>query len=96
MKKLVIAVIQNEVADAVVDALLEADFRTTRLASTGGYLRRGNTTLMIGADEGQVDYVLDLIRQTARASMAPAETGDGVPAAAATVFVLDLEEYQRL
>jgi uncharacterized protein YaaQ len=51
---------------------------------------------MIGADEGQVDYVLDLIRQTARASMAPAETGDGVPAAAATVFVLDLEEYQRL
>ena len=51
MKKLVIAVIQNEVADAVVDALLEADFRTTRLASTGGFLRRGNTTLMIGADD---------------------------------------------
>ena len=63
MKKLVIAVIQNEVADSVVDALLEADFRTTRLASTGGFLRRGNTTLMIGADENQVDYVLDLIRQ---------------------------------
>ena len=60
MKKLVIAVIQNEVADTVVDALLEADFRTTRLASTGGFLRRGNTTLMIGADENQVDYVLDL------------------------------------
>ena len=60
MKKLVIAVIQNEVADTVVDALLEADFRTTRLASTGGFLRRGNTTLMIGADESQVDYVLDL------------------------------------
>jgi uncharacterized protein YaaQ len=60
MKKLVIAVIQNEVADAVVDALLEADFRTTRLASTGGFLRRGNTTLLIGADESQVDYVLDL------------------------------------
>ena len=73
MKKLVIAVIQNEVADAVVDALLEADFRTTRLASTGGFLRRGNTTLMIGADESQVDYVLDLIRQTARSGMAPPE-----------------------
>ena len=68
MKKLVIAVIQNEVADAVVDALLEADFRTTRLASTGGFLRRGNTTLLIGADESQVDSVLDLIRQTARST----------------------------
>lgn len=95
MKKLVIAVIQNEVADAVVDALLEADFRTTRLASTGGFLRRGNTTLMIGADETQVDYVLDLIRQTARSGMAPPDSG-GVSQAAATVFVLDLEEYQRL
>ena len=96
MKKLDIAVIQNEVADAVVDALLEADYRTTRLACTGGFLRRGNTTLMIGADESQVDYVLDLIRQTARSGMAPPETADGIPPAAATVFVLDLEEYQRL
>lgn len=96
MKKLVIAVIQNEVADAVVDALLEADFRTTRLASTGGFLRRGNTTLMIGADEGQVDTVLSIIRQSARSGVPQPESSEGVPAAAATVFVLDLEEYQRL
>lgn len=95
MKKLVIAVIQNEVADTVVDALLEADFRTTRLASTGGFLRRGNTTLMIGADEDQVERVLDLIRQNARSAAEPVEAGASQPAAA-TVFVLDLEEYQRL
>ena len=94
--KLIIAVIQNEAADAVVDALLEAEFRATRLASTGGFLRRGNTTLLIGADEDQVDLVLDLIRQHARSGVAPVETADGPQAAAATVFVLDLEEYQRL
>jgi len=63
MMKLIIAVVQNEDADAVVDALLEEDFRATRLASTGGFLRRGNTTLMIGADEDQVDRVLEIIRQ---------------------------------
>jgi len=97
MNKLVIAVVQNEDADAVVDALLEEEFRATRLASTGGFLRRGNTTLMIGADEDQVDHVLDLIRQNARSGAAPAEaTGGNVPPAAATVFVLDLEEHQRL
>ena len=96
MKKLIIAVIQNEAADGVVDALLEAEFRATRLASTGGFLRRGNTTLMIGADEDQVDLVLDLIRQHARTGVAPAEADDGQQAAAATVFMLDLEEYQRL
>jgi uncharacterized protein YaaQ len=96
MKKLIIAVVQNEDADAVVDALLEEEFRATRLASTGGFLRRGNTTLMIGADEDQVDRVLDLIRQHARSGHAPAEGATGTPPAAATVFVLDLEEYQRL
>ncbi len=97
MKKLIIAVVQNEDADGVVDALLEDEFRATRLASTGGFLRRGNTTLMIGADENQVDRVLDLIRQHTRTGLAPAEDGPGVaPPAAATVFVLDLEEYQRL
>lgn len=96
MMKLIIAVVQNEDADAVVDALLEEDFRATRLASTGGFLRRGNTTLMIGADEDQVDRVLDLIRQHARTGAAPAEEVGITPPAAATVFVLDLEEYQRL
>jgi uncharacterized protein YaaQ len=72
MKKLVVTVIQNEVADAVVDALLEAEYRATRLASTGGFLRRGNTTLLIGADEDQVDQVLDLVASTpARALLRP-------------------------
>lgn len=97
MKKLIIAVVQNEDADNVVDALLEGDFRATRLASTGGFLRRGNTTLMIGADEDQVDHVMELIKRQARSGAAPADQPRGTPVpAAATVFVLDLEEYQRL
>ena len=53
MNKLIITIVQNDDADSVVDALLESDFRATRLASTGGFLRRGNTTLMIGAQTDQ-------------------------------------------
>ena len=64
MNKLIVSVVQNDYADEVVDALLEADYRTTRLASTGGFLRKGNTTLLIGAQENQVDAVLDIIRAT--------------------------------
>lgn len=93
--KLIIAVVQNEDADAVVDALLENDFRATRLASTGGFLRRGNTTIMIGVQDEQVDPLLDLIRQEARSRSQSEDAGE-VQTAAATVFVLDLEEYQRL
>jgi uncharacterized protein YaaQ len=97
MNKLIIAVVQNEDADGVVDALLDQDLRATRLASTGGFLRRGNTTLLVGADEDQVDLVLELIRRNARSGAVPqSEAGNVSPPAAATVFVLDLEEYQRL
>jgi uncharacterized protein YaaQ len=97
MKKLVIAVVQNDDADNVVDALLDGDFRATRLASTGGFLRRGNTTLLVGADEDQVDQVLGLIRANAHAAGLPADAAPGVtPPAAATVFVLDLEEHVRI
>ena len=90
--KLIIAVVQNHDADAVVDALVAADYRATRFASTGGFLRRGNTTIMIGVQDQQVDHVIDVIRDVARAS------GESLPEgqSAATVFVLDLEEYQRL
>jgi len=95
--KLIIAVVQNDDADAVVDALLENDFRATRLASTGGFLRRGNTTVMIGVQDEQVDHVLDLIRQEARSRSQQQDANKSeIQTAAATVFVLDLEEYQRL
>lgn len=94
--KLIIAVVQNEDADNVVDALLEAEYRATRLASTGGFLRRGNTTIMIGVQDELVDTVLDLIRGQARSRQASEAAGAAVQTAAATVFVLDLEDYQRL
>ena len=93
--KLIITVIQNDYADGVIDALLENDYRATRLASTGGFLRRGNTTLMIGVQDAQVDHVLGLIRSQARVRVRE-EPAAGPDEAAATVFVLDLEDYQRI
>ena len=94
--KLIVAVVQNEDANDVVDALLEADFRTTRLASTGGFLRRGNTTVMIGVEDVQVDTVIDIIRRKAHSRPQGGSSGTPVQTAAATVFVLDLEGYERL
>lgn len=94
--KLIITVVQNKDADEVVDALVSAEFRATRFASTGGFLRRGNTTIMIGVQDQQVEQVLDIIREEARNRAAQSEGEDDAQTAAATVFVLDLEEYQRL
>jgi uncharacterized protein YaaQ len=90
--KLIIAVVQSQESDAVVDALVEAEYRATRFASTGGFLRHGNTTIMIGVQDQQVDHVLQVLRKAVNAE-------EGSPPrdhASVTVFVLDLEEYQRL
>lgn len=94
--KLIVAVVQNDDANDVVDALLEAQFRTTRLASTGGFLRRGNTTILIGVEDQQVDPALDIIRKRAHSRAQGGDDGTAVQTAAATVFVLDLEAYDRL
>jgi uncharacterized protein YaaQ len=94
--KLIVAVVQNEDANDVVDALLEAEFRTTRLASTGGFLRRGNTTVMIGVEDAQVDTAIDIIRRKVHSRSHGAESGAAVQTVGTTVFVLDLEGYERL
>ena len=94
--KLIIAVVQNEDADAVVDALLDARYRATRLASTGGFLRRGSTTIMLGVEDEQVDDVMDIIKSRAHPRPVAHPQGRPVQAGAATVFVLELEQYERL
>ncbi len=90
--KLIIAVVQSQEADEVVDALVQAEYRATRFASTGGFLRRGNTTIMVGVQDQQVDHVVDVLRGAVEGADDRLPEGQS----AVTVFVLDLEEYQRL
>ncbi|MCX2726171.1 cyclic-di-AMP receptor [Thermomicrobium sp. 4228-Ro] len=94
--KLVIAVVQNEDADAIVEALLERQFRATRLASTGGFLRRGNTTLLIGVEDDEVETVLGIVRERAKTRVRQESPQGTVQGAAATIFVIPLEDCQRL
>ncbi|MGW8144829.1 MAG: cyclic-di-AMP receptor [Anaerolineales bacterium] len=62
--KLIIAIIRDELSDPILECLIESDFRVTRIASTGGFLRRGMTTLMIGVDNDRVDQAIQLIGET--------------------------------
>jgi uncharacterized protein YaaQ len=61
--KLILAVIRDIDSEPVIRTLIKAGYKVTRLASTGGFLRRGNMTLMIGVDEGQEQTVIDLMRK---------------------------------
>lgn len=57
--KLILAIIQDEDAPATIQALVDRGYRVTRIASTGGFLRQGNTTLLIGVETVHVPEVME-------------------------------------
>ncbi len=87
--KMIIAILQDAHSDAVAQALLANDFRVTRLASTGGLLRGGRTTLMIGVDDEKVEPGLEIIR-----SEVPPASAGGPPQA--TIYVLNVRDFARV
>ncbi|ANE46013.1 hypothetical protein SY83_06620 [Paenibacillus swuensis] len=60
--KLVVAVVQDKDSNRLSNALIKTGFRATKLASTGGFLRAGNTTFMIGTEDERVTEVLQVIK----------------------------------
>ena len=68
--KLILAVVRDIDSESVIRTLIKTGYRVTRLASTGGFLRRGNMTLMIGVDEGDEQKVIDLMHE----AVGPPET----------------------
>jgi len=87
--KMVIAIIRDIDSEPVSKALIDLGFRVTRVASTGGFLRRGSTTLMIGLEEEKVDEAIQVIRKN---TSIPDEPGTK----RATLFVLPVERYSQL
>ncbi len=60
--KLIMAVVQDKDSNRLIDALSDQQFKTTKLSSTGGFLKEGNTTLMIGCEDQHLDEALEIIR----------------------------------
>jgi len=62
--KIILAVIRDSDEAQVVEEMVKLGLRVTRMAGTGGFLRRGNVTLMIGVEEEELQTVMDLIKKT--------------------------------
>lgn len=98
--KLVVSIVQDTDAENLLEKLAERGFRATKFATTGGFLRRGNSTIIIGVDDEQVDQLLDTIksncemRQIERLARAQQEK-ETIELCGATVFVLDVEQFHR-
>jgi uncharacterized protein YaaQ len=107
--KLIMSIVNNDDARGLIQKLLEEGYRATRMATTGGFLREGNTTILSGVEDDQVASVMRIIRENCRTRMMyvnplppVAEPGAlsvptpvEVEVGGATVFVFDVERFER-
>ncbi len=105
--KMVVAVIQDKDSNRLTDALADQNFKTTKLSTSGGFLKEGNTTLMIGCEDANVDAVLNIIKDNCsqrEQMVAPISPMGGnadsyipkpvkVEVGGATVFILPVESF---
>jgi len=87
--KMIMAIVEDHFSDTTSSALVKANFRVTRLASTGRFLREGATTLMVGVEDEQLETALQLIREQIPLS-------DNIENIRATIFVLNIKDFRRV
>ena len=110
--KLVLAIVQDDDAMDLIEELTDKNFRVTKLATTGGFLKSGNTTLMMGVEEEAVKDVVKVIEEVCKrrkemvSAPTPTTIGSGsgmympypieVEVGGATVFVLDVDQFYKV
>ncbi len=106
--KLLIAIINSDDAHNVLAEITKAGFYATKLSTTGGFLRAGNLTLLMGVEDDKVEKLLEILRANCRkreelTPIMPAMESGIVPAipvqitvGGATVFVIDVEQFHKM
>ena len=107
--KLIIAIVNKEDSSELIRQLNKANYMSTKLATTGGFLRAGNVTLLIGTEEERVDPCLDIMRQccsqhtqliNSTAVNYPDQMFASAPVSitigGATVFVIDIDRFIKM
>jgi len=86
--KMIIVIVKDADAESVSLALTGKDFRVTRIASTGGFLRSGVVTLLTGVDDERVEAGLQVIRDQLK--------GSGSEESQATIFVVPVQRFEKV
>ena len=109
--KLLIAIVQDEDSSRLVSKMMQQGFGVTKLATTGGFLKAGNTTLLLGVDDSRVEEAINVVESvcksrkqisTATAAVGGISHGEfptypiEVTVGGATVFVLTVDQFLKV
>ncbi len=108
--KLVIAIVQDEDAGRLISSMMKEGYGVTKLATTGGFLRAGNTTLLTGVEDEKLEHCLEIIEGLCKSRKqlinsnigafdasisAAAHSNIEIMIGGATVFVMNIEEFKK-
>lgn len=85
--KMIIAVLKDSDSDAVTQGLTSSEFRVTRVASTGGFFKKGTVTLFVGVDDDKVDAAILVMKD---------KTTPVSGEKRLTVFVVPVERFEQI
>lgn len=106
--KMIIAIVSHDDTKKVSNSLMKNGFFATKLATTGGFLSKGNTTFMIGCDDDKVEDAIEVISEHSKtrkdivANSLVSEYGMfsnqvlEVTVGGATIFVLDVDQFKKI
>ena len=106
--KLIIAIVNSDDSSAVQGALTEKGYFVTKLSTTGGFLKKGNTTFFVGTNDDKVEDCISIIKAHSKKrvekepTVPPTEMGEfftpimvDVLVGGATVFVLNIDQFEK-
>lgn len=88
--KLIVVIMEDDLCHILSKGLLENKISSTKLSSTGGFLKKGNTTMLIGTDVENEQFVLDVIKKVCDENDVESDNESK-----ANVFVMDLEDFKK-
>lgn len=106
--KLLLAIVSNDDASSVTSALNKKRFQTTKLATTGGFLSKGNTTIILGVEDNKVDEAISIIGEESKSREEVIPNTQGfetteimsapitVKVGGATIFVLNVDQFKKI
>ena len=108
-QKLLVIIVSDSDADRLLQILIGRGYPATKVGSTGGFLRRGNTTIFSGVDAEEVNDVIAAIQEVcyAHTEYVPVQSlpfvGEGnvvldpmeVRVGGAVIFVLNVERFVK-
>lgn len=93
--KLIIAIVNDEFSNKVIKVLMKNKVRITKLSSTGGFLKAGNTTLLIGAEDDNIESVVEMIKNECKSTKVK-EGNQELTVSGANLFIMDIDQYLKI